>query len=126
MIASAMERKRLGISNRPCFALPNHLVEQWAGEINRPYPFANVLITKKTDFQKQNRKKFCAKIATGNWDVVVISHSQFSRLPISKERQILSIEKEIEEANDVLLGLRADYANIAQSGIILFVSVNQK
>ena len=94
MIAAAMERKRLGLSNKPCFVVPNHLVEQWAGEINRLYPFANVLITKKKDFQKQNRKKFCAKISTGNWDAIILSHSQFSRIPLSIERQVEELERE--------------------------------
>lgn len=102
MIAGAMERKRLGLSNKPCFVVPNHLVEQWAGEINRLYPFANVLITKKEDFKPQNRKRFCAKIATGNWDAVVMSHSQFSRIPLSQERQEYEINKEISEIERML------------------------
>ena len=97
MIAAAMERKRLGLSNKPLFVVPNHLVSQWAGEFARLYPFANVLVTSKTDFTTQNRKKFCAKVATGNWDAVLMSHSQFSRIPLSKERQTYELNRQLEE-----------------------------
>ncbi len=97
MIAGAIEKKRLGLSNKPLFIVPNHLVEQWAGEILRLYPFANVLITRKDDFKRLNRKKFCAKIATGNYDAVIMSHSQFSRIPMSREYQIEKLNQQLAE-----------------------------
>lgn len=102
MIAAAMEKKRLGLCNKSLFVVPNHLVEQWAGEFARLYPFANVLITSKKDFSKQNRKKFCSKIATGYWDAVIVSHEQFKAVPLSVERQEMEINKQIEEIDYVL------------------------
>lgn len=97
MIAIAMEKKRLGLCNKSLFAVPNHLVEQWSGEFMRLYPFANVLITSKKDFEKRNRNKFCAKIATGNYDAVIMSHEQFKSIPLSKERQLEELYKEIDQ-----------------------------
>lgn len=97
MIAAAMEKKRLGLCNKPLFVVPNHLVEQWAAEFARLYPFANILITTKKDFSRSNRRVFCAKIATGNWDAVIMSHEQFTAVPISKKRQIYELQEQIQE-----------------------------
>ena len=97
MVAAAMESKRLGLCSKSIFVVPNHLTDQWASEILRLYPSANVLVTTKKDFQKHNRKKFCARIATGDYDAVVIGHSQFEKIPISPERQIRLIQEQIEE-----------------------------
>jgi len=97
MIAIAMEAKRLGISNKSMVVVPNHLIDQWATDILRLYPSANVLVTTKKEFEKRNRKKFCARIATGDYDIVVIGHSQFEKIPMSIERQKAQIEQEIDE-----------------------------
>lgn len=87
MIAAAMEGKRLGLCQKSLFAVPNHLTEQWASEFLRLYPSANILVATKKDFETRNRKKFCARIATGDYDAVIIGHSQFERIPVSRERQ---------------------------------------
>ena len=87
MVASAMEAKRLGLCQKSLFVVPNHLTEQWASEFLRLYPSANILVTTKKDFETHNRKKFCARIATGNYDAIIMGHSQFERIPISRERQ---------------------------------------
>lgn len=87
MVAAAMESKRLGLCQKSMFVVPNHLTEQWASEFLRLYPSANILVATKKDFETQNRKKFCARIATGDYDAVVIGHSQFERIPVSQERQ---------------------------------------
>ena len=97
MVAAAMESKRLGLCSKSIFVVPNHLTDQWAAEFLRLYPSANILVTTKKDFQKHNRKKFCARIATGNYDAVIIGHSQFEKIPISPERQIRLIEEQIDE-----------------------------
>ena len=97
MIAAAMESKRLGLCSKSIFVVPNHLTDQWAAEFLRLYPSANILVTAKKDFQKHNRKKFCGKIATGDYDAVIIGHSQFEKIPISPERQMRLIEEQIEE-----------------------------
>ena len=97
MVAAAMESKRLGLCSKSIFVVPNHLTDQWAAEFLRLYPSANILVTTKKDFQKHNRKKFCARIATGDYDAVIIGHSQFEKIPISPERQIRLIEEQIEE-----------------------------
>ncbi len=97
MVAAAMESKRLGLCSKSIFVVPNHLTDQWASEILRLYPSANVLVTTKKDFQKHNRKKFVSRIATGDYDAVVIGHSQFEKIPISPERQIRLIQEQIEE-----------------------------
>ncbi len=86
MVAAAMESKRLGLCQKSLFVVPNHLTEQWASEFLRLYPSANILVTTKKDFESHNRKKFCARIATGDYDAVIIGHSQFERIPISRER----------------------------------------
>jgi N12 class adenine-specific DNA methylase len=87
MVGAAMESKRLGLCQKSLFAVPNHLTEQWAGEFLRLYPSANILVATKKDFEMRNRKKFCAKIATGDYDAVIIGHSQLEKIPISRERQ---------------------------------------
>ena len=97
MVAAAMESKRMGLCSKSIFVVPNHLTDQWAAEFLRLYPSANILVTTKKDFQKHNRKKFCARIATGDYDAVIIGHSQFEKIPISPERQIRLIEEQIEE-----------------------------
>ncbi|MDE7262222.1 MAG: DEAD/DEAH box helicase family protein, partial [Oscillospiraceae bacterium] len=107
MAAAAMESKRLGLCHKSLFAVPNHLIEQWASEFLRLYPNANILVTSEKDFEGRNRKKFCSRIATGNYDAIIMGHSQFERLPVSYERrerllqdQILEIEEGIEELKD--------------------------
>ena len=97
MVAAAMESKRLGLCNKSLFVVPNHLTDQWAAEFLRLYPSANILVTTKKDFQPHNRKKFCARIATGDYDAVIIGHSQFEKIPISSECQMRLIEEQIEE-----------------------------
>ncbi len=97
MVAAAMESKRLGLCQKPLFVVPNHLTEQWASEFLRLYPAANILVGTKKDFQTKNRKKFCARIATGNYDAVIIGHSQFERIPMSIERQERLLREQIDE-----------------------------
>ncbi|MBR4655545.1 MAG: DEAD/DEAH box helicase family protein, partial [Oscillospiraceae bacterium] len=97
MIAAAMESKRLGLCSKSLFVVPNHLTDQWASEFLRLYPSANILVTTKRDFEPHNRKKFCARIATGDYDAVIIGHSQFERIPISSERQIRLLQEQIED-----------------------------
>ena len=80
-----MEAKRLGLCQKSLFVVPNHLTEQWASEFLRLYPSANILVTTKKDFETHNRKKFCARIATGDYDAIIMGHSQFERIPISRE-----------------------------------------
>jgi len=97
MVAAAMESKRLGLCQKPLFAVPNHLTEQWASEFLRLYPAANILVATKKDFETKNRKKFCARIATGDYDAVIIGHSQFERIPMSLERQERLLREQIDE-----------------------------
>ena len=92
-----MEGKRLGLAHKSLFVVPNHLTEQMATETLRLYPGANVLVATKKDFETKNRKKFCARIATGDYDAIVIGHSQFEKIPLSSERQARFIEEQIEE-----------------------------
>lgn len=103
MAAAAMEMKYLGLCNKPMFVVPNHLTEQWTSEFLRLYPGANILATRQNDFKKDNRKKFCSKIATGDYDAIIIGHSQFEKLPISAERQVALIEKQIDELEMAIL-----------------------
>ena len=110
MVAAAMESKRLGLCNKPLFAVPNHLTEQWASEFLRLYPSANILVTTKKDFEPANRKKFCARIATGNYDAVIMGHSQFEKVPMSKERQEKLLKEQIEEITDGIAELEASNA----------------
>ena len=97
MVASAMESKRLGLCNKSIFVVPNHIVEQFANEFLQLYPSANILVTTKRDFAKNNRKKFVSKIATGDFDAILIGHSQFERIPMSIERQRYFLEQNIQE-----------------------------
>ncbi len=97
MVAAAMESKRLGLCQKSLFVVPNHLTEQWASEFLRLYPSAKILVTTKKDFETHNRKKFCARIATGDYDAVIIGHSQFERIPISRERQERLLYEQIDE-----------------------------
>ncbi len=97
MVAAAMESKRIGLSHKSLFVVPNHLTEQMATETLRLYPGANVLVATRRDFETKNRKKFCAKIATGDYDVIIIGHSQFEKIPLSSERQARFIDQQIEE-----------------------------
>ena len=100
MVAATMESKRLGLCQKPLFAVPNHLTEQWASEFLRLYPAANILVATKKDFETKNRKKFCARIATGEYDAVIIGHSQFERIPMSIERQERLLREQIDEIID--------------------------
>lgn len=92
-----MESKRLGLCNKSLFVVPNHLVEQFLNEFLQLYPSANILVTTKKDFSTNNRKKFCSKIATGEFDAIVMGHSQFEKIPMSVERQRYFLEQQIEE-----------------------------
>ena len=107
MVAAAMESKRLGLCHKSLFAVPNHLTEQWASEFLRLYPSANILVATKKDFEKRNRKKFCARIATGDYDAVIIGHSQFERIPVSVERQERLLWEQINEIEEGLTELKA-------------------
>ena len=107
MVAAVMESKRLGLCQKAMFVVPNHLTEQWASEFLRLYPSANILVTTKKDFETRNRKKFCARIATGDYDAVIIGHSQFEKIPISKERQEHLLHEQIYEIEDGIRELRA-------------------
>ncbi len=106
MIAAAMEGKRLGLCQKSLFAVPNHLTEQWASEFLRLYPSANILVTTKKDFEKRNRKKFCARIATGDYDAIIMGHSQFEKIPVSLERQKRLIQEQIWEIENGLEELK--------------------
>ena len=102
MVAGAMESKRLGLCNKSLFVVPNHIIEQFASEFLQLYPSANILVATKKDFATNNRKKFCSKIATGEYDAIIIGHSQFEKVPMSKERQERILQKQI---NDLTLGI---------------------
>lgn len=103
MVAAAMESKRLGLCNKSLFVVPNHIIEQFGKEFLQLYPSANILITTKKDFTTANRKKFCSRIATGDYDAIIISHSQFEKIPMSIERQATIIQKQID---DIILGIQ--------------------
>ena len=100
MVAASMEAKRLGLCQKSLFVVPNHLTEQWASEFLRLYPSANILVTTKKDFETHNRKKFCARIATGDYDAIIMGHSQFERIPISRERQERLLQEQIDEITE--------------------------
>ena len=102
MVAAAMESKRLGLCNKSLFVVPNHIIEQFASEFLQLYPSANVLVATKKDFATNNRKKFCSKIATGEYDAIIIGHSQFEKIPMSKERQEKIFQRQII---DLTLGI---------------------
>ena len=110
MAAAAMESKRLGLCNKSIFVVPNHLTEQWAAEFLQLYPAANVLVATKKDFETKNRKKFCARIATGDYDAIIIGHSQFEKIPMSAERQTRILENQIEEIVEGIRTAKADKA----------------
>ncbi len=106
MAAAAMESKRLGLCQKSLFAVPNHLTEQWAAEFLRLYPSANILVATKKDFEPKNRKKFCGRIATGNYDAVIMGHSQFEKIPVSQERQEQMLNDQIAEIEEGLQELK--------------------
>ena len=110
MVAACMESKRLGLCSKALFAVPNHLTEQWASEFLRLYPSANLLVASKKDFETKNRKKFCARIATGDYDAIIIGHSQFEKIPISQERQERLLQEQIDEIEAGVKELRASHA----------------
>lgn len=107
MVAAAMEAKRLGLCTKSLFAVPNHLTEQWASEFLRLYPSANILVTTKKDFEPHNRKKFCARIATGDYDAIIMGHSQFEKIPISQERQERLLQEQIWEITEGISEVQA-------------------
>ena len=106
MVAAAMESKRLGLCNKSLFVVPNHLTEQWAAEFLQLYPASNILVATKRDFETKNRKKFCGRIATGDYDAVIIGHSQFEKIPMSIERQRAILEQQLEELTDGIMDLK--------------------
>ena len=108
MIAAAMENKRLGLCQKSLFVVPNHLTEQWASDFLRLYPGANILAATKKDFEPANRKKFCSRIATGDYDAVIIGHSQFEKIPLSAERQAAMIERQITEIEMAIEAVKAE------------------
>ena len=108
MTAAAMESKRLGLCHKSLIVVPNHLTEQWASEFLQLYPSANILVATKKDFEKQNRRRFCSRIATGDYDAVIIGHSQFEKIPLSLDRQIRMIEEQIEEITAGIEALEAE------------------
>lgn len=108
MVAAAMESKRLGLCNKSLFVVPNHIIEQFASEFLQLYPSANILVATKKDFETKNRKKFCSRIATGEFDAVIIGHSQFERIPMSIERQIALLEEQI---SDITKGIASEKDN---------------
>ena len=110
MVASAMEKKRLGLCSKTLIVVPNHLTEQMASEALLLYPNAEILVAKKTDFKKENRKKFCARIATGNYDIIVIGHSQFEKIPLSAERQHMYLQRQIDDVIEQIALLKSSRA----------------
>lgn len=110
MVAAAMEKKRLGLCSKTLICVPNHLTEQLAGEALQLYPNANILVARKTDFEKANRKRFCAKIATGNYDIIVIGHSQFERIPLSQDRQVEYLQSQIHDVINQVAQLKEERA----------------
>lgn len=110
MVAAAMEKKCLGLCTKTLICVPNHLTEQLAGEALQLYPNANILVARRTDFEKANRKRFCAKIATGNYDIIVIGHSQFERIPLSQERQVEYLQSQIHDVINQVAQLKEERA----------------
>ena len=106
MVAAAQESKRLGLCSKSMFVVPNHLINQWASEYLQLYPSANILVATKKDFETKNRKKFCARIATGDYDAIIIGHSQFEKIPMSSERQAMMLQNEIDELMDSISELK--------------------
>ena len=109
MVAAAMEAKRLGLCNKSMFVVPNHIVEQFSSEFLQLYPSANILVTTKKDFETGNRKKFCSRIATGDYDAVIISHSQFEKIPMSVERQTQILQKQIDDIMRSIADLKENH-----------------
>ena len=109
MVAAAMESKRLGLCSKSLFVVPNHLISQWASEFLRLYPAANILVTTKRDFEPARRKKFCSRIATGDYDAVIIGQSQFEKIPVSEERQRMFLERQIEDITEALQDVRSEH-----------------
>ena len=109
MAAAIMESKRLGLCNKAILVVPNHLTEQWSSEFLRLYPTAKLLVTTKRDFEKKNRKKFCARIATGDYDAVIIGHSQFEKIPISYKRQERMLQEQIDQIIDAIEEIKAEH-----------------
>ncbi|MEY8334482.1 DEAD/DEAH box helicase family protein [Lachnospiraceae bacterium 47-T17] len=105
MIAAGMESRRLGLAQKNLYVVPNHLTEQWGSDFLRLYPGANVLVATKKDFEPANRKKFCSRIATGDYDAIIIGHSQFERIPLSRERQIASVERQMNDITNAIAEL---------------------
>lgn len=112
MVAAAQESKRLGLCTKSMFVVPNHLTEQWAREYLQLYPSANILVSTKKDFQTKNRKKFCSKIATGDFDAIIIGHSQFEKIPVSIERQRSILE---EQLNEIVIGIQEAKSKIGDN-----------
>ena len=112
MVAAAMEAKRLGLCQKSLFVVPNHLTEQWASEFLQLYPAANVLVATKKDFETKNRKRFCGRIATGDYDAIIIGHSQFEKIPVSIQRQRAILEQQMDE---IILGIREARADKAEN-----------
>ena len=108
IVAAAQESKRLGLCSKSLIVVPNHLTEQWASEYLQLYPSANILVATKKDFETKNRKKFCARIATGDYDAVIIGHSQFEKIPVSIERQQFMLQKQIDEITDGITQVKAN------------------
>ena len=107
-IAAGMESRRLGLAQKNLYVVPNHLTEQWGSDFLRLYPGANVLVATKKDFEPANRKKFCSRIATGDYDAIIIGHSQFERIPLSRERQIAAIERQMNDITSAIEELAAE------------------
>ena len=117
MVAGAMESKRLGLCNKSLFVVPNHIIEQFASEFLQLYPSANILVATKKNFATNNRKKFCSKIATGEYDAIILGHSQFEKIQMSKERQEKLLEKQIADLScgiDDLESNDGEYYSIKQ------------
>ena len=108
-----MEMKRLGLCTKSLIVVPNHITEQWAAEWLQLYPSANILVATKKDFETRNRKKFCARIATGDYDAVIIGHSQFEKIPMSAERQVSILQQQIDE---IMFGI--EEAKSAKAGAV--------
>ena len=110
MVAAAMESKRLGLCQKSLFVVPNHLTEQWASEFLQLYPSANILVATRKDFEAKNRKKFCGRIATGDYDAIIIGHSQFEKIPMSVERQKAILQQQIDEVMTGIAQAKRDRA----------------
>ena len=108
MIAAGMESRRLGLAQKCLYVVPNHLIEQWGSDFLRLYPGANILVATKKDFEPANRKKFCSRIATGDYDAVIIGHSQFERIPLSRERQKATIQSQIDDIESAISSMKYD------------------